>query len=76
VFNDEHVIPEWVLRKFNLFNRTLTFPNGGAGSCPAAWCSFVMATTIAGRGRAGQVATAGSATMGLSLMGAMVSSVM
>ncbi len=30
VFNDEHVIPEWVLRKFNLFNRTITLPNGGA----------------------------------------------
>ena len=29
VFNDEHVIPEWVLRKFNLFNRAITLPNGG-----------------------------------------------
>ncbi len=27
-FNDEHVIPDWVLRKFNLFDRTLTLPNG------------------------------------------------
>jgi hypothetical protein len=27
-FNDEHVIPEWVLRKFNLFDRTLNLPNG------------------------------------------------
>ena len=28
IFNDEHVIPEWVLRKFDLFNRTITLPNG------------------------------------------------
>jgi hypothetical protein len=35
-----------------------------------------MVTTIAGHGRACQVATAGNPTMGLSLMGAMVSSVM
>jgi hypothetical protein len=28
VFNDEHVIPEWVLRKFDLFDRTLNLPNG------------------------------------------------
>ena len=27
-FNDEHVIPEWVLRKFNLFDRAITLPNG------------------------------------------------
>jgi hypothetical protein len=27
VFNDEHVIPEWVLRKYNLFDRTITLPN-------------------------------------------------
>ena len=47
-----------------------------ARSCPYAWCSFLMATTIAGHGRACQVATAGNPTMGLSLMGAMVSSVM
>jgi site-specific DNA-methyltransferase (adenine-specific) len=45
-------------------------------SCPDAWCSFWMATTIAGQGRACQVATAGNPTIGLSLMGAMVSSVM
>jgi hypothetical protein len=35
-----------------------------------------MATTIAGQGRAYPVATAGNPTMGLSLMGALVSSVM
>ena len=27
-FNDEHVIPDWVLRKFNLFDRALTLPSG------------------------------------------------
>jgi hypothetical protein len=27
-FNDEHVIPEWLLRHFNLFDRTLNLPNG------------------------------------------------
>jgi hypothetical protein len=26
--NDEHVIPLWVLRKFNLFDRTIDLPNG------------------------------------------------
>lgn len=26
--NNEHVIPEWVLRKFNLFDRALTLANG------------------------------------------------
>ena len=50
--------------------------DGSVGSCPYAWCSFLMVTTIAGHGRACQVATAGNPTMGLSLMGAMVSSVM
>jgi hypothetical protein len=29
-FNDEHVIPDWVLRKFNLFDRALILPNGRA----------------------------------------------
>jgi hypothetical protein len=28
VFNDEHVIPGWVLRRFDLFDRTLNLPNG------------------------------------------------
>jgi hypothetical protein len=27
-FNDEHVIPEWLLRKFNLFAKSITLPNG------------------------------------------------
>lgn len=27
-FNDEHVIPRWVLRRFELFERTITLPNG------------------------------------------------
>lgn len=26
-FNDEHVIPDWILRKFNLYNQTITLPN-------------------------------------------------
>jgi uncharacterized protein (DUF697 family) len=40
--------------------------------CGSLW----MATTIAGQGWAYPVATAGNPTMGLSLMGALVSSVM
>lgn len=27
-FNDEHVFPEWLLRRYNLFARTITLPNG------------------------------------------------
>lgn len=27
-FNDEHVLPEWLLRRYDLFNRRLTLPNG------------------------------------------------
>ena len=27
-FNDEHVIPAWLLRRFSLFNRHITLPNG------------------------------------------------
>ena len=27
-FNDEHIIPKWVLRKYNLFNKHITLPNG------------------------------------------------
>jgi hypothetical protein len=26
-FNDEHVIPDWILRKYNLHNRQITLPN-------------------------------------------------
>lgn len=26
-FNDEHVLPEWVLRRFHLYDRTITLPN-------------------------------------------------
>lgn len=29
-FNNEHILPEWVLRRFNLFKRTITLPNGMA----------------------------------------------
>lgn len=28
VFNDEHVIPEWILRKYNMFDKQITLPNG------------------------------------------------
>lgn len=28
LFNDEHVFPEWLLRKYDLFARTITLPNG------------------------------------------------
>jgi hypothetical protein len=27
-FNNEHVIPEWLLRRYDLFARTLILPNG------------------------------------------------
>jgi hypothetical protein len=27
-FNDEHVVPEWLLRRFRLFDRTIILPNG------------------------------------------------
>ena len=27
-FNDEHVIPDWILRKFDLFDRAIRLPNG------------------------------------------------
>ena len=46
------------------------------GSCPLAWCSWRWVTAIAGMGRAGQLAIAGRLTVGSSLNGAMVSSVM
>jgi len=29
-FNNEHVLPEWILRKYGLFSRTLELPNGTA----------------------------------------------
>jgi hypothetical protein len=29
-FNDEHVIPDWLLGRFNLHSRRITFPNGKA----------------------------------------------
>jgi transposase len=48
-----------------------------ARSCPRAWCSSGgVITALAGMGRAGQAATAGSPTIGSSLKGAIVSSVM
>jgi len=27
-FNDEHILPDWILRKFGLHDRTITLPNG------------------------------------------------
>jgi len=27
-FNDEHVVPKWILRKYNLFERSINLPNG------------------------------------------------
>ena len=47
-----------------------------AGSCPLAWCSWRRVTAFAGESRAGQLAIAGRLTVGSSLNGAMVSSVM
>jgi len=46
------------------------------GSCPLAWCSWRRVTAFAGKSRAGQLAIAGRLTVGSSLNGAMVSSVM
>ena len=49
---------------------------GPAGSCPRAWCNWRRVTAFTGQGRAGQLAIAGRLTVGSSLNGAMVSSVM
>jgi hypothetical protein len=27
-FNDEHVLPDWILRKYNLHAKSITLPNG------------------------------------------------
>lgn len=27
-FNDEHILPEWLLRRYNLFSKTIGLPNG------------------------------------------------
>ena len=46
-------------------------------SCPKAWCSWNgVVTASAGLGRVGQAAAAGNPTIGSSLSGAIVSSVM
>ena len=50
--------------------------NTGDRSCPPAWCSWRWGTAFAGKSRAGQLAIAGRLTVGSSLNGAMVSSVM
>lgn len=46
------------------------------GSCPRQWCNWRRGTAFAGKGRTGQLAIAGRLTVGSSLNGAMVSSVM
>lgn len=28
-FNDEHILPEWLLRRYDLFSKTITLPNEG-----------------------------------------------
>jgi hypothetical protein len=28
-FNNEHILPEWLLRRYHLFARTITLPNEG-----------------------------------------------
>ncbi len=49
----------------------------GKGSCPRAWCSWIEADTgISGFGRNVQAVTADSLTIGSSLKGAIVASVM
>src|SRR3954451_720790 len=45
-------------------------------SCPLAWCSWRRVTAFAGESRAGQLAIAVRLTLGSSLNGAIVSSVM
>lgn len=45
-------------------------------SCPRAWCNWEWDTAFAGKSRTGQLAIAGRLTVGSSLSGAIVSSVM
>ncbi len=69
---------------FDLRERAIALVEGGCRdgqrsgrSCPLAWCSLIgVIARLAGKGRIGQAATAGSATAGSSLKDAMVSSVM
>jgi len=28
LFNDEHILPQWILRRFDLYGRTISLPNG------------------------------------------------
>lgn len=30
LFNDEHILPEWLLRHYDLFSRSITLPNGAS----------------------------------------------
>jgi len=57
-------------------DRDFALRAGQLGSCPGAWCSWRRGTAFTGKGRAGQLAIAGRLTVGSSLKGAMVSSVM
>jgi|SRR5665213_951590 len=68
---------EWVEPNPNLFPvcRKLG-KHPGARSCPPAWCNWRWDTAFAGKSRADQLAIAGRLTVGSSLNGAMVSSVM
>src|SRR3954451_15524173 len=52
------------------------WPSATARSCPLAWCNWRRVTAFTGRSRAGQLAIAGRLTVGSSLNGAIVSSVM
>jgi len=29
-FNDEHILPEWLLRRYNLYNNKIFLPNGAS----------------------------------------------
>lgn len=31
-FNDEHVIPRWILKRYGMFNQTIGLPNGGSAT--------------------------------------------
>jgi hypothetical protein len=56
-------------------HRAAPGPRTSIRSCPRAWCSWCV-TCFTGRSRVGQLAIAGRLTVGSSLKGAMVSSVM
>jgi hypothetical protein len=53
-FNNEHILPEWLLRRYDLFSRTITLPNEGTVqygryTVPCcADCNSLMGTVIEG----------------------------